>query len=63
VPRRTGAITMTGEAYLKHFALPNFFFHVTTTYALLRHNGVELGKMDYLGGLSQPQLQAGASSA
>ena len=39
VPRRTGAITMTGEAYLKHFALPNFFFHVTTTYALLRRAG------------------------
>jgi uncharacterized protein len=49
VPRRSGSITMTGEAYLKTFALPNFFFHVTTTYALLRHNGVELGKADYLG--------------
>ena len=59
VPRRTGAITMTGEAYLKHFALPNFFFHVTTTYALLRHNGVELGKMDFLGALPQ----AGAAAA
>ena len=47
VPRRDGAITMNGEAYLKHFVLPNFFFHVTTTYALLRHNGVELGKTDY----------------
>jgi len=59
VPRRTGPITMSGEAYLKHFALPNFFFHVTTTYALLRHNGVELGKMDFLGALPQ----AGASAA
>src|SRR6187401_3178500 len=37
VPRRAGPITMSGEAYLKYFALPNFFFHVTTTYALLRH--------------------------
>ena len=45
VPRRAGPMTLTGEAYLKHFVLPNFFFHVTTTYALLRHNGVELGKM------------------
>ena len=59
----TGAITMSGEAYLKHFALPNFFFHVTTTYALLRHNGVELGKMDFLGALPQagaaaPERQA-----
>jgi len=51
VPRRDGAITLKGEAYLKHFALPNFFFHVTTTYALLRHNGVDLGKADYLGAL------------
>jgi uncharacterized protein len=42
--------TMTGEAYLKHWALPNFFFHVTTAYAILRHNGVELGKSDYLAG-------------
>ncbi len=42
--------TMTGEAYLKHWALPNLFFHVTTAYALLRHNGVDLGKTDYLAG-------------
>jgi uncharacterized protein len=40
--------TLKGEAYLKHWALPNFFFHVTTAYALLRHNGVDLGKQDYL---------------
>ena len=38
-----------GEAYLKHWVLPNFFFHVTIAYALLRHDGVELGKGDYLG--------------
>ena len=49
LPRRTGPIVMKGEAYLKHFALPNFFFHATTAYALLRHNGVEVGKMDFLG--------------
>lgn len=42
--------TMTGEAYLKHFALPNFFFHVVTAYNLLRQGGVDLGKMDYLMG-------------
>jgi hypothetical protein len=53
MPRRGGTITMKGEAYLKHFALPNFFFHATTAYALLRHNGVELGKMDYLGAPQQ----------
>ena len=40
-----------GGAYLTGFVLPNFFFHVTTTYALLRHWGVELGKADYLGPL------------
>ena len=42
--------TMQGEDYLKHWALPNVFFHVTTAYALLRHNGVDLGKVDYLVG-------------
>lgn len=51
VPRRDGSITLKGEYYLKHFVLPNFFFHVTTAYSLLRHNGVELGKGDYLGAL------------
>ena len=40
---------LAGEAYLLNFVLPNFYFHLTTTYALLRHNGVELGKGDYLG--------------
>lgn len=38
-----------GADYLVEFALPNFYFHVTTAYALLRHNGVELGKNDFLG--------------
>ncbi len=52
VPRRDGAIVMKGEMYLKHFVLPNFYFHITTVYALLRHNGVELGKSDYLAGLT-----------
>lgn len=51
VPRRGGEpLQFTGEQYLLHFALPNFFFHVTTAYALLRHNGVELGKSEYLRG-------------
>ena len=49
VLRRVGAMVLKGEAYLKHNALPNFFFHATTAYALLRHNGVDLGKGDYLG--------------
>jgi hypothetical protein len=42
--------TLKGEAYLLGVALPNLFFHVTTAYAILRHNGVELGKGDYLTG-------------
>ncbi len=40
--------TMKGEAFLKHWSLPNFFFHTTMAYAMLRHNGVEIGKRDYL---------------
>jgi hypothetical protein len=40
---------MTGEDYFIQHAMPNFFFHVTTAYAILRHNGVALGKRDYLG--------------
>lgn len=51
VPRRDGNIVLKGEFYLKHYVQPNFYFHVTTAYALLRHNGVELGKADYLGAL------------
>ena len=46
-PGRT--LTFTGETFLRGFSLPNFFFHATLTYALLRHAGVELGKLDYLG--------------
>jgi uncharacterized protein len=46
---RQGEVRFGGEAYLKHFVLPNFYFHATTTYALLRHAGVELGKKDFLG--------------
>jgi hypothetical protein len=41
----------TGVNYLLQFALPNFFFHVTTAYAILRHSGVEIGKTDYIGAL------------
>ncbi len=39
----------TGLSYLLSYGLPQFFFHVTTTYAILRHNGVEVGKGDYMG--------------
>jgi uncharacterized protein len=51
IPRRTGdPLKFDGSTYLRHFALPNFYFHATTTYALLRQAGVPLGKNDYLGG-------------
>ena len=42
-------LTFTGQNYLLHFAIPNVFFHETATYAILRENGVELGKRDFLG--------------
>ena len=40
---------LLGQAYLSNYGLPQFFFHVTTAYAILRHNGVEVGKKDYMG--------------
>lgn len=46
---RGAEVNFTGQGYLLDFALPNFFFHVTTAYAILRHNGVEIGKRDFLG--------------
>ncbi len=42
-------VTWKGMQYLLGFALPNFYFHVVTAYAILRHDGVELGKRDYIG--------------
>lgn len=39
----------TGQSYLFNYGLPHFFFHTTTAYAILRHNGVEIGKKDYIG--------------
>ena len=42
-------IDFKGQPYLLNFVLPNLYFHITTTYAILRHNGVEIGKMDYIG--------------
>ena len=40
---------LSGHAYLSNYGLPQFYFHVTTTYAILRHNGLEIGKGDYMG--------------
>jgi hypothetical protein len=46
---RNREINFVGQPYLLHFVLPNFYFHVTAAYAILRHNGVDLGKMDFVG--------------
>ena len=46
----TNTRNFKGEGYLTGFALPNFFFHAATAYAILRHNGVELGKGDFMRG-------------
>lgn len=51
LPRWEGK-TMTGADYFREHAVPNFFFHLSHAYALLRHNGVPLGKRDFLGALS-----------
>ncbi len=44
-----GSVDFTGRSYVLGFVLPNFYFHITTAYALLRMRGVPIGKMDYLG--------------
>jgi uncharacterized protein len=51
-PRWEGKV-MTGADYFREHVQPNFFFHATTCYAILRHNGVPIGKRDYLGALTQ----------
>jgi len=43
-----GSKWLSGGDYLAHFALPNFYFHLVTAYDILRHNGVDVGKMDYI---------------
>ena len=54
-------LDFVGDGYLTSFALPNFYFHVTMAYAILRHLGVELGKKDYLGALAltRPPVMGG----
>lgn len=49
VKTRGGELSSSGKDYLLTFALPNFYFHLTAAYAILRHNGVAVGKLDYLG--------------
>lgn len=46
----SGEMKFTGKDYVTGFALPNFYFHVTTAYAILRNNGITIGKRDFLGG-------------
>ena len=46
---RSGEVKLAGLQYLMSFAYPNFYFHATTVYGILRHNGVEIGKRDFLG--------------
>ena len=48
---RGNAIEFKGQTYLQFFVFPNVYFHVTTAYNILRHNGVPLGKMDFLGSI------------
>jgi hypothetical protein len=48
-PLGPNKMKMKGSDYVFHFALPNFYFHLTTAYDILRHNGVDLGKRDFLG--------------
>jgi hypothetical protein len=45
---RAGPTVFKGQPYLLHYAMPNFYFHTTTAYAILRHNGIEIGKQDYV---------------
>jgi hypothetical protein len=49
IKQREGEAHFTAQRYLLQFALPNFFFHVTTAYDVLRHSGMPVGKLDYLG--------------
>ena len=49
IKTRHRELNFIGQPYLLHFVIPNLFFHVTTAYAIFRHNGVEIGKMDFLG--------------
>lgn len=51
VPIRGHDVAFTGQPYLLAFALPNFYFHTATAYAILRHCGVDLGKADFIGAL------------
>ncbi len=58
IKMRGQPVKIDGQNYLNHFVLPNFYFHITTAYAILRSNGVDLGKGDFMGAV--PGLSMGA---
>ena len=60
---RMGSVGFDGESYLVGWALPNFYFHLTTAYNILRHNGVELGKWDFLGKVPGSRMAPAAKPA
>jgi len=49
-------VRVRGEDYARDFAIPNFYFHVTTAYGILRHNGVKLGKRSFLGAMALQEV-------
>lgn len=51
IKTKVGELKFTAKKYLLDFVLPNFYFHITTAYGILRHNGVPVGKSDFIGGL------------
>ncbi|MGA2637614.1 DUF1993 domain-containing protein [Methylocella sp.] len=56
---RDRTVTFDGRDYVAFYALPNFYFHVTTAYDLLRHKGLEIGKADFIGAFDRPETSAG----
>jgi len=48
-PVGPASMTLKGQQFFSHFSLPNFYFHAATAHDILRHNGVEIGKRDFLG--------------
>jgi hypothetical protein len=58
VAANAGTWNMTGKSFILNFAIPNLFFHLQTTYAILRNNGVPLGKKDFLGPFAGPPSSA-----
>ena len=56
-------VTLTGQDYLLHVSFPNFYFHCATAYDILRHNGLEIGKRDFVRGDKADRLGVRASAA